>query len=220
MDLKKSILFITLSLFAGLTGLHAQTVKDADGNLYLTVKIGRQEWIAENLKTTKFNDGKQIALVKDEKQWKALGTPGYCLFNNDLSNKEEYGALYNWYAVNTKKLCPKGWHVPTDEEWRTMVAFLGDKNTAANKLKESGTDHWKNALVVTTNDYDFSALPGGTRLYSGSFPEFGNSYAVWWTSSEFSSLAAYNWGLHNSTSRVFNGYDNKQCGFSVRCIMD
>ena len=176
--------------------------------------------MAENLKTTKLNDGKPISLVTDEKKWKALQTPAYCFFNNDPANKDIFGVLYNWFSVNTKKLCPLGWHVPSDTEWKTMVAFLGDKNTASDKLKEIGRDHWKNPLINATNDFDFTALPGGTRLYSGTFPDFGNSYAVWWTATEYSSLAAHNWGLHDSSSRVFNGYDSKQSGFSVRCVQD
>jgi len=220
MEGKRIFFYIIILLLIGLNGLQAQSVKDADGNIYLTINIGKQVWMAENLKTTKFNDGKPISLVTDEKKWKALLTPGYCFYNNDPANKDIYGALYNWFTVNTKKLCPKGFHVPSDAEWKTMVAFLGDKNTASDKLKESGNDHWKNALINATNDFDFTALPGGTRLYSGFFPEFGNSYAVWWTSTEYSSLAAYNWGLHNTSSKVFNGYDNKQSGFSVRCVMD
>ena len=176
--------------------------------------------MAENLKTTRFNDGKAIPLVTDEMKWKALQTPGYCFYNNDPANKEIYGALYNFYTVNTKKICPKGWHVPSDAEWKTMVDFLGDKTIAGDKLKETGNIHWKNAFLNPTNDFDFTALPGGTRLYSGYFPEFGNSYAVWWTATEYSSLKAYNWGLHVSSSRVFTGYDSKQCGFSLRCVID
>jgi uncharacterized protein (TIGR02145 family) len=214
------LLYVLILLYIRLNGLQAQSVKDADGNVYLTVNIGKQVWMAENLKTTKLNDGKAISLVTDEKKWKGLQAPGFCYFNNDPANKDIYGALYNWFTVNTKKLCPKGWHVPSDSEWKTMVDFIGGKNTAGDKLKESGNDHWKNAMLTTTNDFDFTALPAGTRLYSGSFPEFGSSYAVWWTATEYSSLAAYNWGLHASSSRVFNGYDNKESGFSVRCVQD
>jgi uncharacterized protein (TIGR02145 family) len=220
MKLKRILLLISVQFCIGVTGSLAQSVKDIDGNIYLTVNIRKQVWMAENLKTSKFNDGKAIPLVTDDKAWKALMTPGYCFYNNDPANKNIYGALYNWYAVNTKKLCPTGWHVSSDAEWKTMTDYLGDIYTRGDKLKESGNAHWKNALINSTNDFDFTALPGGTRLYSGSFPEFGNSYAVWWTSTEYSSLAAHNWGLHDSSSRIFNGYDSKQSGFSVRCIMD
>jgi uncharacterized protein (TIGR02145 family) len=217
---KKLILFVLILFYTGLTTLRGQTVKDADGNIYMTINIGNQVWMAENLKTTRYNDGRDIPLVTATKAWEALKTPGYCWYNNDRDNKDIYGALYNWFTVNTRKLCPRGWHVPTLGEWKTMVAYLGDQNTAGSKLKESGTEHWKNVLINATNDFDFTALPGGTRLYSGFFPTFGSSYAVWWSATEYSSLTAWNWGLHDSSSRVFNGYDSKQSGFSVRCIMD
>ena len=217
---KLSILFIVLALSESASLNSQTTVKDKDGNIYMTIKIGSQIWISENLKTTKLNDGKPVAIVTSDKEWKSLTKPGLCYFDNDPANKDIYGALYNWYTVNTKKLCPPGWHVPTDEEWRAMINLLGGSNVAGDKLKESGYEHWKNHLLSPTNDYDFTALPGGTRLYSGVFPEFGHSYAVWWTSTEYSSLSAHNWGLHESSSRVFNGYDSKQSGFSVRCIMD
>lgn len=220
MHYKKFIIFAVTLLWISLAWSHSQTVKDADGNIYVTIGIGKQVWIAENLKTATYNDGRAIPLVTDEKAWKALKTAGYCWYNNDVKNKDVYGGLYNFYTVKTGKLCPKGWHVPTDAEWTTMVKFLGDENTAGDKLKESGTGHWKNILINATNDFDFTALPGGTRLYSGIFPTFGNSYAVWWSATEYSSLAAYNWGLHETSSRVFKGYDSKQSGFSVRCIKD
>jgi uncharacterized protein (TIGR02145 family) len=217
---KKVMIFAIILVCLRITGLNAQTVKDADGNIYVTINIGKQIWTAENLKSTRFNDGKPIPMVTAEKGWEGLKKPAYCWYNNDLKNKDIYGALYNWYTVNTKKLCPEDWHVPTDSEWQTMVAYLGDINKAGDKLKEAGVEHWNNYLSGATNDFDFTALPGGTRLYSGVFPTFGSSYAVWWTSSEYSSLAAINWGLHDSSSKVFNGHDSKQSGFSIRCVKD
>jgi uncharacterized protein (TIGR02145 family) len=201
-------------------GLQSQTVKDGDGNIYLTVNIGKQVWIAENLKTTKLNDGKPIQLVTDDKKWRELKTPAYCLYNNDIKNKEIYGALYNWYTVNTGKLCPKGWHVPTDQEWDALVDFLGGARTAGDKLKEAGVDHWQNVLILSTNDYDFTALPGGMRYFAGDFPIFGNSYAIWWTSTEYSMDRSICRGLHDTSSQVFKASDNMRSGFSVRCIQD
>lgn len=220
MLLKKIMIFAFTLVCLNFTRLNAQTVKDADGNIYVSISIGKQIWLAENLKTTKFNNGSQIQLVTDEKAWKELRTPAYCCYGNDIKNKDVYGVLYNWFTVKTGKLCPQGWHVPSDTEWRTMVGYLGDINKAADKLKEAGVEHWKNYPSTSTNDFDFTALPGGTRLYSGVFPTFGSSYAVWWTSTEYSSLTAWNWGLHDRSSSAYNGYDNKQCGFSVRCVQD
>ena len=113
MQYKNVILFAVTLFYIGLTGLQAQTVKDIDGNVYKTVTIGKQVWMAENLKTTKYNDGTSISLVTDSTAWKALITPAYSWYNNDIANKEIYGALYNWFAVKTNKLCPAIWGVKT-----------------------------------------------------------------------------------------------------------
>jgi uncharacterized protein (TIGR02145 family) len=207
-------------LLTGLTRLTAQTVMDADSNVYATVKIGDQIWMAENLKTTKFSDGKKIPLVVDDAVWKSLTEPAYCFYNNDKRNKELYGALYNWYAVDTKKICPKGWHVPTKLEWSYMISTVGDENNSGVKLKEKGLGHWKNFHNSGTDDLDFTALPGGMRLRSGIFPVFGNSYTVWWTASDYSETDAWCRGLDDNSIKIYGGHDGKQSGFSVRCIMD
>ena len=103
-------------------------ITDVDGNSYHTVKIGTQTWMVENLKTTKFNDGSPIPLIRDSSTWKASLTPGYCFYKNDSAkNKSTYGALYNWNAVNTGRLAPKGWHVPTDAEWTVLINYVGTK---------------------------------------------------------------------------------------------
>ncbi len=218
---QKNLILLVLTFFCiRLTGLHAQAVKDIDGNVYPVITIGKQAWMAENLKTTKYNDGSPIPLITEDKAWKALKTPGYCWFDNNIENKDVYGALYNWYTVDTKKLCPRGWHVPSASEWRIMISFLGDINTAGDKLKESGSAHWKNSLSIVTNDFEFTALPGGFRLYTGGFPDYWNSYAVWWSSTMCDEIQSWNWGLYFSSSRVFRGCDTKQAGLSVRCIED
>ena len=117
---------------------------DADGNVYHTVTIGTQTWTVENLKTSKYNDGTKIPLVTDGTTWGNLTTPGYCWHNNDAAtNKATYGALYNWYAVNTGKLAPSGWHVPTDAEWTTLENYLiahgynYDSTTTGNKIAKA-----------------------------------------------------------------------------------
>ena len=128
--------------------------------------------------------------------------------------------MYNWYAVDTKKLCPAGWHVPSKSEWSDLLIFLGDQYTAGAKLKESGSDHWKSNIIISTNEYGFTALPAGLRIMEGNFPEFAELHAVWWSSTEFSNIAAYNRGLYFSSSKLFGGNDNKKSGFSVRCLKD
>ena len=104
--------------------------------------IGTQTWMAENLRSTTLNDGTDIPFVPDVTAWAALTTPGYCWFQSDSLG---YGALYNWYTVNTGKLCPEGWHVPADEEWTILTDFLGGKSVAGGKLKEAGTYHWQSS---------------------------------------------------------------------------
>lgn len=202
-----------------LTRTNAQTVTDIDGNIYPITVIGKQVWMAENLKTIRLNDGKSILLVPDAKKWKELKTPGYCFLNNDIANKDIYGVLYNWFTVDTKKLCPKGWHVPADREWAEMILFLGDENTAGDKLKEKGNDHWANSLTSATNDFDFTSLGGGMRSDYGIFPDFVNSFAVWWSSTS-AGTDAWNRGLYFSSRRIFKGHERVASGFSVRCIKD
>jgi uncharacterized protein (TIGR02145 family) len=220
MKLKKPILFALISILMGFAGLRAQTVKDADGNIYVTLNIGKQVWMGENLKTTRLNDGKAIPLVTVDEKWKALRTPGYCLYNNEDKNKDIYGVLYNYYAVKTRKLCPVGWHVPTEAEWALMAEYLGDPATAGDKLKEAGAGHWQNIFSKATKDYDFTRLPGGMRFFTGVFPDYSDSYAVWWTSTEFDAKQTRTRGLHDQSRMVYKGYDNFGSGFSVRCVQD
>ena len=134
---------------------------DFDGNNYPVGQIGTQIWMVENLKTTRYNDGTDILSITDNTTWENLITPGYCFYNNGVVNKNTYGALYNWYAVNTGKLAPKGWHVPTNDEYTTLITFLGGESVASSKLKESGTSHWQSPNTEATNQSGFTALPGG-----------------------------------------------------------
>ncbi len=197
-----------------------QILQDIDGNVYNTVKIGRQTWMAKNLKTTRFNDGTVIPLVNDEASWAALSTAGYCWYNNDsISYKNTYGALYNGYAVITDKLCPAGWHVPSDEEWTRLTDYLGGEIYAGDRLKETGTDYWVSPNTGTTNDVGFTALPGGLRYYDGIFHDFGFS-GYWWTSTEYSSTRSYFRYMDYEYSEVFRFNNLKKIGFSVRCIRD
>ena len=132
-------------------------VIDIEGNVYSVIQIGTQIWKAENLKTTKYNDNSDIPNVTDNNTWIALSTPGFCWYNNDASTyKNTYGALYNWYAVNTDKLCPSGWHVPSDDEFTTFTNFLGDINYAGGKIKEAVTVHWSSPnLLLKPKDFAF-----------------------------------------------------------------
>lgn len=193
------------------------TVTDIDGNVYNTVTIGSQVWMKENLKTTKLNDGSSIPNVTDQTQWTTLNSSGYCWYDNNSGNKTTYGALYNWFAVNTDKLCPAGWRVPSDDDWTTLTQFYGGDNEASAKLKEEGTAHWA-APNTGTNESGFTGLPGGARIgFDGTFMEISTG-AHWWSITEFSGSNAHYCGMVNNNTIVYRNNDDKRNGFSVRCI--
>ena len=224
----KNVLLSAVTLFCiESQGLQARTVKDIEGNVYKTVTVGKQVWMKENLKTTKYNDGKAIPVVTDDKAWEALTTPAYCWYKNDArANKKTYGALYNWYAVNTNKLCPGGWHVPTDEEWRTLTTYLGGEAVAGGKLKETDTTHWESPNTGATNESGFTALSSGSRNHAGSFDISGSnalffrSNACWWSSSGQYDFNAYYRRLYNRLNEIYSSLSVKQSGYSVRCLRD
>jgi uncharacterized protein (TIGR02145 family) len=196
------------------------TITDIDGNVYVTVKIGTQWWMAENLKTTRYNDGSSISLVLEDSIWGILSTPGYCFFNNDYKNKEIYGALYNWYAVNTNKLAPSGWHVPTSSEWMTLFNYVGGADVAGDKLKESGKSHWQDTNSGITNDYGFNALPGGQRGNNESFFWYLNTHGFWWSSAQANNGWAGSVQLTTGCPWVDVYELDPHNGFSVRCVRD
>jgi len=195
-------------------------VTDIDGNTYNAVTIGSQVWMTENLKTTKYNDGSPIPLITDDNQWINSSIGSYCWYNNDiLTYKSTYGALYNWYTVNTGKLAPIGWHIPSQAEINTLTAYLGGSTVAATKLKEAGNAHWVSLRNDATNSSGFTALPGGYRSCESGYFHNSGAWGVFWSSSE----ALTNGGRYmmEDTSKVFDySSDRKKCGFSVRCIKD
>jgi len=199
------------------------TVTDIDGNVYHYVTIGPQVWMVENLRTTKFRDGTTIPLVTNNTTWRNLTTPGYCWYNHDeASYKNIYGALYNWYAINTGKLAPVGWHVPSVDDWQVLIDFLGGENVAGGKLKETGTAHWLSPNTGATNEKGFTALPGGHRydLYGDlNFRNIG--YQGYWWSSNYSNAHMHFYLSYNSSYLSWEPYDqNKTNGLSVRCVRD
>lgn len=193
-------------------------VTDGDGNNYPVVKIGTSLWMAENLKTTKYNDFTGIPLA--ETNWN-LTTPAYCWYNNDATtNKNTYGALYNWYAVNTGKLCPVGWRVPNDGEWTALTDYLGGEAVAGGKLKETGTIHWLSSTAITTNETGFTALPGGFRLSNGNFSYLRYS-GNWWSSTVADNgFSARFRTVSHGTSEITKGWNSITIGYSVRCVKE
>jgi uncharacterized protein (TIGR02145 family) len=196
----------------------AATISDADNNVYNTITIGSQTWITENLKTTKFNDGSAIAQVADNKTWSEMSTAGYCWYNNDEPTyKESYGALYNWYAVNTGNLCPAGWHVPGEKEWTQLIQYLGQH--AGSKLTEGRFDMSDPLSCIIADSFEpanesgFSGLCSGWRSYEA---DFYSSYCNFWSSTEENSLNAIQVEISNDFELVESL--DKNTGLNVRCI--
>ena len=199
-------------------------VTDGDGITYESVLIGNQIWMKENLRTTSYIGGTQIPNVTDNTAWGALKTQGYCYYDN-TSNPDsikKYGALYNWYTVNTKELVPTGWHVPTDEDWYTLANTLGGASAAGGKLK--AITGWASPNTATDSS-GFSALPGSSRSSNGTFSNMSNyrnqcNYGYWWSATEnSSSLARYRY-LFSGYGTLGTGTEYKSCGFSIRLIRD
>lgn len=189
-------------------------VKDIEGNIYNTITIGSQTWFSENLTTTKYNDGTSIPIVEDQTAWNNLTTPAYCWYNNDQVTYGKYGALYNWYAVNTDKLCPSGWHVPDNNDWMQLIYYLGGLDVAGAKIKMEGLLFWDSPNLEATNETGFSAIPGGWR--SDNFYGIGeNSSFI--SSSDLTSFVgvfiAYSYQIRMDYGA--SGFDG---GLSVRCI--
>lgn len=193
------------------------TVTDIDGNVYKTIQIGTQTWMAENLKTTHYQNGDPIPNVTDDTNWWNLTSGAYCWNNNDaITYKSIYGALYNWYALtDSRNIAPTDWHVPSDSEWALLKTYLGGESVAGVKLTEIGSTHWHDPNSGT-NESGFTALPGGNRAIYGVFNPVGDT--GYWGSSTYSSSSDV-WGQY-----IAEGLSNisllgaKADGFSVRCV--
>ncbi len=201
------------------SALNYTSLTDQDGNTYKTIIIGTQTWMAENLKTTKFRDGSAITLLTSFTDWLGSASGAYCWYYNRIEAKPIYGAIYNWYAVSSGKLCPSGWHIPTDTEWMTLTAFLGGIIVAGGKMKETGTSHWNSPNTDATNSSGFTGLPGGPLFSDGTFGEIG-LLTIWWSSTENNSTTVWTYTLFNDKGNIFRSGDNKKDGCSVRCIKD
>lgn len=197
-----------------------ETLTDIDGNVYKTVKIGKQVWMVENLKVTHYQNGDAIPNVTDSTNWAALITGAWCNYDNDVSNGKKYGKLYNWYSVeDTRNLAPKGWHIPTDGEWTILTDFLGGKDAAGGKLKQVGILDWEKPNEGATNETGFKGLPGGNRGEDGEFISIGSS-GLWWSSSEADSNYAGFRLVINTGKFVLRYKFKKSIGLSVRCLKD
>jgi uncharacterized protein (TIGR02145 family) len=194
------------------------SIDSHDIQQYKTIKIGHQFWMAENLKTSKYADGTSIPLVTDATEWTNLTSGAYCIHNNDIYNATTYGCLYNWYAViDSHKICPINWHVPTDLEWKILIDYLGGEDKADLKLKS--ITGW-NCQYPATNETGFTAIPTGTRFDNGSFSHIDIISGAWWSSSENSSTSAWLRYTYCDSFRFGRNSISKQSGISIRCIRD
>jgi hypothetical protein len=188
-------MFVISSLYSQIRG----AVQDIDGNVYQTITIGSQVWMAENLKTTRYNDGTVIPNITGNKAWRTNSTGACCYYKNKLSSKARFGTLYNWHAVsraNSKNVCPSGWHVPTDAEFTKLTSSLG-----------------------STNSGGLPGLPGDARGYTGKTRLFGG-FGHWWSSTGSGTDYGVGWELFEVNSNGIMNQNKKQSGQCIRCLED
>lgn len=200
----------------------AQTVTDYDGNVYNTVTIGTQVWMKENLRVTHYRDGTPVPNVQNDSLWPTLTYGARCYYNNDsASYASVYGAMYNWYTINyTDSIAPPGWRVPGKEDWNILANFLGGTDEAGGKLKEAGFTHWNTPNTGATNQSEFTALPGGIRIYS--FSSMGYD-GYFWTATSAHFAWEWYWAAqmdYRSTQCILNVAPDIYSGLYIRCIKD
>ncbi len=200
------------------------TVTDIDGNVYSTVTFGTQTWMAENLKTSRYRNGDSIPNVTDNTGWNTLSTGACCVYNNDEKIGAIYGKLYNEYAVqDNRNIAPEGWHVPTIDEWTTLITFLGGPSISAQKMKQTGYIYWGDLNECglrdsSTNSSGFTALGAGYRLIEGNFSGLRE---ITYFFSSISTEVYYPYCILLNCANWLEGiYMAKNFGFSVRCIKD
>ncbi len=205
-----------------------QSVTDIDGNVYRTVVIGDQHWMAENLKVTKYRNGDNITNITVSSDWGSDTSGAYGVYVSSeidaTTYLDSYGRLYNWYAVDnssSRYICPEGWHVPTADEYDVLSTYLGGNSVAGGKIKEPGTDHW-NSPNVTGADNEtsgFNARGAGYRPPNGSYGFLKQTFVFWTVSYASNSNAYYRSGSSSNGTLTVNSI-NKKYGFSVRCLED
>ncbi len=205
-------------------------IRDIDGNIYHAVKIGTQTWMVENLKTTHYQNGDEIANIINSDSWKGLSTGAWCDYNNSAANGTKYGHLYNWYATNDRrKIAPKGWHIPTNEEWTILNNYVSTNLSISSSVAKALAAKiiWTNSPnngkignnLKKNNTSGFSALPGGSRDYGETYDGIG-IYGYWWTSSEIYATNAWMTVLYYDGDDLRRHFNPKNYGFSVRCVRD
>jgi len=207
------------------------TITDIDGNIYKTIEIGTQIWMAENLRTTRYNDGAEIPNIKDNEEWIASLIGAYCSYKNttNIDSISTFGLLYNWEAINTDKLAPTGWHVATKSDWVTLTSNLGpnwDENgfrIEGGKLKETGFKHWLEPNIYANNSTGFTALPAGSRYrWDDQFSDLGEDAAWWGYLNDDDGYAWVIYLAHDYGGVSYDGanLENGVRGHSIRCVKD
>jgi len=206
----------------------AMPVRDNEGNVYRVIMLESGIWMADNLNSFSLNDGTKLLLVRDRKAWANTKVPAYGWFSDDFNYCTTYGPIYNWHAVATGKLCPDGWHVPTEEEWNDLMDYAGGSQRSGNnpaKLKEKGTIHWKSPNTGANNEVFFNALPALGIKLSSDQPEQGTE-TLWWTSTEDPLSIDQSTGKASNANVVGLRYDfnaktlgtfQKEAALPVRC---
>lgn len=219
--MKHALSLFTLLAFFAFKNQAQTTVTDYDGNIYNTVTIGTQVWMKENLKTTHYLNGDLIPNITNGTAWSNLTTDAYCDYNNTPSNSVTYGKLYNWYTVvDSRNVCPIGWHVPTDTEWTILTTYLGGVSVAGGKLKETGTTHWASPNTGATNSSGFTGLPSGRRFGDGTFYYLGYRGCWWSATEETPGSLAWDYFLDYDYAGISKDYDPLKDGMSLRCVKD
>jgi uncharacterized protein (TIGR02145 family) len=195
------------------------SVSDIDGNTYATIQIGKQVWMAENLRTARYRNGDPIPNVTGDRKWKGLSSGAWCHFRNDQKYELPYGKLYNWYAVVDRRgICPRGWHVPSDAEWTILINHLGGENMAGGKLKSRTL--WDAPNTGATNGSGFTGHPGGYRSDGNGFFLYLGRYGYWWSASEIGTEYAWFRFLNYYNEGVSRYSNVKRNGFCLRCVRD
>ncbi|MDD4149668.1 MAG: FISUMP domain-containing protein, partial [Bacteroidales bacterium] len=224
-----------LILFKGMSGNYATVIvseitedmiinfdfipcTDADNNHYAVVSIGNQTWMYENLLTTKYNNTESIPFITDNSDWGEQANGAYSWYDNNIENKDVFGALYNWYTViNEDSICPHGWSMPDTLDWQELINYAGNNLSAGGKLKQTGVDLWQNPNAGATNEYGFTALPGGFREHSGTFENVFQS-GTWWSTNDFNADSSWLFSMSYLNTKAEQIVNSKKTGNAVRCI--
>ncbi len=222
--MKKSLGILIVVGLMGLNGM-GQTIADIDGNIYNTVTIGSQIWTKENLRTTKYSNGIPIHYEAVDSIWGGLTISAFCTYHNDTSYRHEYGNLYNFYAViDSDKVCPAGWHVPSDGEWNILINYLGGDSIAGGKMREAGLTHWPTPNAGADNSSGLTVLPAGYRWSNygfnpGKFNALNGNGAIWTTTNNSGSTAIAKYFYTGDAGVASLNFRNSY-GMSVRCVSD